>query len=172
MRTIAEQTVLIRTQAELPAGFKVATDPFRESWNLMRLGNSQRLEKKIRVRRWNCIKIAEGTLRSGVGKTEQESVYSAVSQALRQMNEHFNAAEVDRIEVSRYPWFFVARVRVYPYRIQPGAELVMPGETKAAATRPARRRPSRDAAGQFQFGSAMPLLKELLMSPRRSQPAA
>jgi hypothetical protein len=43
--------------------------------------------------------------------------------ALRRVSERFNAAEVESIELRKYPWFVVAKVKVYPYQIQQGAVL-------------------------------------------------
>ena len=37
----------------------------------------------------------------------------------------FNAAEVEHIELKRYPWFFIAKVRVHPYQIQQSAVLLI-----------------------------------------------
>jgi hypothetical protein len=42
----------------------------------------------------------------------------ALKLALRRVSERFNAAEVESIEVKKYPWFVVAKVKVYPYQIQ------------------------------------------------------
>ena len=170
MCTIAESNVLLRAKAELPDGFKLATEEFREGWNRMRSGDARRLEKKIQTRGWNFIKFAGGALRSGVGETSQEAIASALKLALRHVATHFNAVEVERIELTQYPWFFLARVRVYPYRIQQGAELPVPQEVKAEPMVMRRKQPSRGSAELFpEFGSAMPLLKEMLISSRNSE---
>jgi hypothetical protein len=170
MRTIAELNVLLRARAELPVGLKVATEEFREGWNFMRSGDVGRLEKRIQTRGWSFIKIADGSLRSGVGETSQEAIASALKLALRRVSEHFNAAEVEHIELTQYPWFFLARVRVYPYRIQQGAVLPVPDEavTEPLAARQ-RRLPSPSAELFPHFGSAMPMLKEMLVLSGSSQ---
>jgi hypothetical protein len=170
MRTISELNVLLRVQAALPTGLKLATDEFREGWNFVRAGNAQGLGKKIQTRGWNFIKIGEGSLRSGVGETSQEAIAAALKMALRRVSEDFNAVEVERIELSRYPWFVLARVRVFPYRIQQGAELPAREEAvpERAVTR--QRRLPLDAAELYpEFGSAMPMLKQMLTSTRYSQ---
>ena len=123
MRRIAALNVLLRERIELPAGFKLATEEFREGWNFVRSSNAKRLKKKIHTQGWNFIKIADGSLRSGVGDTSQEAIASALKLALRKVNEKFNAAEVEHIELTVYPWFFLARVRVSPYRVQREAML-------------------------------------------------
>jgi hypothetical protein len=169
MRTIAELNVLMRTPIELPVGLKLATEEFREGWNFMRTGDARRLERKIQTRGWNFIKIADGELRSGVGDTSQEAIASALKLALRRVSTHFNAVEVEHIELTQYPWFFLARVRVYPYRIQQSAVLPIPDE---AASMPLDGRPGRltpqSVEQSSNFNAAMPILKDLLVSRRVS----
>lgn len=164
-RKIAELNLLLRTAIELPIGLKLATEEFREGWNFARPGNAQRLGKKVKARGWNFIKIADGELRSGVGDTSQKAIASALKLALRRVSNHFNVVEVERIELTQYPWFFLARVRVYPYRIQESAVLPIPDE---AVPMPIDARPKRSLSQADEllphFGSAMPMLKELLIS--------
>ena len=165
MRTIAEVNVLMRVQTELPDGLRVATQEFREGWSFVRAATAKRLEKKIRTRGWNFIKIADGSLRSGVGDTSQEAIASALKLALRRISEHFNAVEVEHIELTQYPWFFLARVRVYPYRIQQGPILHRSDEAASTPnTIQHRLLPVQSAALFPHFGSAMPMLKEMLIS--------
>jgi hypothetical protein len=165
MRNIAESNVLLRVQLDLPDGLKLATEEFREGWNFVRTMNAGKLEKRIQTRGWNFIKVGDESLRSGVGETSQEAIASALKLALRRVGEHFNAAEVEHVELTQYPWFFLARVRVCPYRIQEGAVLLVPGETRLLPMHPGQRRLPADAAALYpQFGSAMPLLKQMLIS--------
>ena len=143
MSTISESNVLLRAHVALPAGFKVATDEYDYGWSRMRSGGTGRLEKKMKARGWSFTRTPDGTLRSGVGKTAQEAIGSALSQALDEIDENSNAVEVGHMEVTRYPWFFVARVRVHPYRIQPGAA-----------------NESANPPGLYaNYGSAMPLMR-------------
>jgi hypothetical protein len=163
MCKIAESNVLLRAQAELPMGFKVATEEFRDGWNRMRSGGARRLEKKVLTRGWNLIRIADGTLRSGVGDTSQNAIASALKLALRRADARSNALEVEQIELTQYPWFFLARVRVHPYRIQQGAELPMPDGPALAPITARHSRLSHQAAGNYPpFAGAMPLLKKML----------
>ncbi len=167
MCTIAESNVLLRAQAEMPSGFKVATDEFRDGWGRMRSGGTERIEKKVQSSGWNFVRLADGSLRSGVGETSQQAIASALKLALLRVGENSNAVEVQRIELTQYPWFFLARVLVHPYRIQQGAEL--PALCEDVGTPPARRkrRLSPQTAELFpHFGSAMPMLKEMLTMQR------
>jgi hypothetical protein len=170
MRNIAEMSVLLRVRAELPKGMKLTTEEFREGWSFVRSADAVQLRKKIQTRGWNFIKIADGALRSGVGDTSEEAIANALKLALRRIGTDFNAAEVERIELAQYPWFFLARVLVHPYRIQQGALLPMPDEAMPLPIAPRQRRLPPRAAEPFpHFGSAVPMLKEMLILSRSSQ---
>jgi hypothetical protein len=123
MGDIAELTMLLRERVELPDGLELVTEEFREGWNSVRSGDVHWLDKKIRMRRWHFMWSAQELLRSGVGQTSQEAIASALKLALRRVSEHFNAADVEHIELTKYPWFFLARVTVSPYQIQQSAVL-------------------------------------------------
>jgi hypothetical protein len=119
---------------------------------------------------WSFTRIADGSLKSGVGETSQDAVASALRLALRRISAYFNAVEVEHIELTQYPWFFLARVRVYPFRIQQGAALPIPEEAKVAPAFRRQRRLPIDAEVLFpHFGSAMPQLKQMLISSQGSQ---
>jgi hypothetical protein len=169
MRKIAELNVLVRRQVGLPAGMKLPTDKFREEWKFA-TGDVSRLQKKIQSVGWNFIRTAGESLRSGVGQTSQEAISNAVAHALRHVDEHFNAAEVDHIELTQYPWFFLARVRIYPYSIQRSALPPASDASGIAAITPHRKHlPACATASFLDFGCAMPQLKEMLISTPRAE---
>jgi hypothetical protein len=128
MGNIAELTMLLRGRVELPDNLKLATEEFREGWNFVPSRGARRLDREIRKRGWHFIRIAEGSIRSGVGQTSQEAIAGALKLALRCLSERFNAAEVEHIELKVYPWFFLARVTVYPYQIGRIAVVPIPVE--------------------------------------------
>jgi hypothetical protein len=167
MRTIAELNMLLREQVELPTGLKLTTEEFRDGWNFVKKADARRLKKKIQTQGWNFIRIADGSLRSGVGDTSQQAIAGALKLALRQMSNHFNAVEVNHIELTRYPWFFLARVRVNPYRIQQEAELAVTDGDLPGPSPSRSRRLTEGAAKLFpNFPSATPPLNEMPVSPR------
>jgi hypothetical protein len=163
MRTIAELNMLLREQITLPDGLKLTTEEFRDGWNLVKKSDASRLKKKIQTRGWNFIRIADGWLRSGVGDTSQQAIGGALKLVLEQMSDHSNAVEVNRIELTKYPWFFLARVRVNPYRIQQESELAVTDKIHPDSSVAHAQRSTKSAAGVF--GSSMPMLKEMLISP-------
>jgi hypothetical protein len=129
MRDIAALTMFLRDYIDLPDGLTIGTKEFREGWNLVCSGDVQWLDKKIRARGWHFIWIAESLRRGGVGKTSQEAIASALKSTLRHVGARFNAAKIEHIGLKKYPWFFLATVTVYPYRIQQSAALSMPDTT-------------------------------------------
>ncbi len=170
MRTIAELSLLLRVQVELPQGLRLATDEFREGWGFARSVDAHRLKNRILKRGWSFIKIEARSQRSGVGDTAQEAIASALTLALREINEHMNAVEIEHIHLTHYPWFFLARVGVSPYSIQEGAFLSL---LNNAAARPLASRPPRlphKSNGLFpQFASALPQPRQMLISSDRSE---
>src|ERR1700758_3395583 len=165
MRIIAELNLLLRAGVELPEGLKLATDEFLEGWNLSRSVDVRHLEERILNQGWNLIKIDEGTLRSGVGETEQEAIAGALKLALREVDKHVNAMEVERIHLTQYPWFFLARVTVRPYLIQQGTDLTVLAGKESFPIIPRRRQPPTYANVLYpHFGGAMPQLRKMLIS--------
>jgi hypothetical protein len=126
MHDIAERTVLLRGSMALPYDFELVKAEFQEGWNLVQSGDARWLEQKIRQYGWHFTWIAEKSMRGGVGQTSQKAIAGALKVALRGVSEHYNAAEVEHIKLTRYPWFFLASVRVYPYQIQQSANLSFP----------------------------------------------
>jgi len=170
VRRIAAMNVLVREQIELPVGFKLATEEFREGWNFVRSSDAKRLKKKIHTQGWNFIKIADGALRSGVGDTSQEAIASALKLALRNVNGRFNAAEVKHIELTHYPWFFLARVKVNSYRVQQGAMLQAMDQNPPQPGVARQRRLLPHALNLLpDFACAVPMLKEMLVRSRGSE---
>ena len=170
MRTIAERNMLLRSKTELPDGLKMATDEFREGWELVRTFDARRLEKQIVLRGWNFIRIAEESLRSGVGEAAQEAITSALKLALRRISAHFNAVEVVHIELTQYPWFFLARVRIIPFRIQQGAVLPISDKAEVAPVSPRQRQlPAHAEVLYPHFASVIPQLKEMLVISKTAQ---
>jgi hypothetical protein len=142
MGNIAKRTMLLRGHIELPDNLKLATEEFREGWNIVRSGGARLLDREVRRRGWHFNRIGEGSLRGGVGQTSQEAIAGALKLALRCLSERFNAAEVAQIELKIYPWFFLARVTVYPYQIGRIAVLPVPVEGVSLVSMPPPMEPA------------------------------
>lgn len=165
MNKINEYTILLREHIELPASFKPATERFQEDWILMRTGNAERLRGKTAKHGWDFVKIDRNLRRSGVGTTSQLAIASAVKLALRNTSAHSNAAEVEHIALTQYPWFFLARVQVCSYLIEQNA--VLPAHEDIAPFSPIPvKKFSSPSASIPDSGCAMPQLKQMLAIPQ------
>ncbi|MGA3010022.1 MAG: hypothetical protein ABSD72_07145 [Terracidiphilus sp.] len=170
MRTIAQSHILLRNRLELPEGIRLATEEFREDWSFVRSRNVLRLEKQLVLHGWSFVRIADGAMRSGVGDTSQEAIASGLKLALRHINTHFNAAEVEYIELTQYPWFALARVRVLPCIIRRGAALSGAYESEALPViRSSRHLSAHKATLYPHFDSGMPQLKKMLILSKTEQ---
>jgi hypothetical protein len=170
MRSIREFDVLIREPIEIPARIEFATEEFREGWSLVDLVDTRCLENIIDSLGWRFIRNTRGSLSSGVGETSQEAIAGAIRIALGLVNEHFNAVEVEHIALTQYPWFFLAKVRVCPYQLQQNGFLAVPDEAVPTLPAPRRRLLPADAAALYpQFASALPQLKQMLISSQDRQ---
>jgi hypothetical protein len=163
MNTVAVSNMFLRAYAELPTGFMLETEEFREGWNFAPTANAEQLRQRARRHGWSLVKVINEILRSGVGDTSQLAIASAVKLALRHVTNQCNAAEVGYIELTQYPWFYFARVRVYPYLIQQGLDL--PSCDDAAP----RQRQRALHAPDLNFGCTMPQLKQMLVLSKGSE---
>lgn len=123
MPEISSFTMLLRGPIKLPDGLKIDTEIFQDDWSFVRSGDSHWLDKTIRSYGWHFVWIGEGLLKHGVGKTSEKAIVSALNIVLRHVNKDLNAAEIEFVEIKKYPWFFLAGVKVYPYQIQHGSVL-------------------------------------------------
>jgi hypothetical protein len=169
MRPIAEPNLLLRVCAELPPGLKLATLKFREGWSFSRSVDVRRLEERIAHLGWNLVRINDRTLGSGVGDTAQLAIADALKLALRNVSKYIHAVEVERIQLTQYPWFFLARVMVCPYLIRPGADLPVHYDREPFLIVPRQQRPNHPHALYPHFGSVMPQLRQIMISSQESE---
>jgi len=135
--------VLLRERVALPNHFKLVTEEFREGWDFVRSGDAHWLDKKIRRRGCHFIRIAEGSIRSGVGQRPQEAIANALKLTLRCVRVGFNAAEVAH--------------KVYPYQIQKSAILSVSDESASTWMPPQARLSSQAIKLCPQSSNGIPL---------------
>jgi hypothetical protein len=170
MYFIAEASMLIRAQIELPAWLKLKTHGFRKGWNFVESENARLMERHALSQGWKFIRVVDGWMRSGVGETSQAAIGNALRLALRMVGSHFNAVDVGYIEWTKYPRFYLASVMINPYRIQNGAMIPVLDEVASPTTNFRTQLLPIDAALLFpNFTNAIPALKEMLELSRGSQ---
>ena len=170
MRTITELDILLHERIELPASLTIAKEDFQNGWKFALMANAQELETQVHSSGWNLFTIVDRVQASGVGETQQEAVASGLRLALLRMNARNNAAMVESIELTKYPWFELARVKVRPICIQQSATLAVSDDRLSTpVARRQRGLPLSAAALYPDFGSDMPQLKQMLASSRSMQ---
>ena len=174
MRNLNEPIVLLRVRTELPLGLNLKTSEFNASWDFIRYGRASGLEKKIQKCQWHFMRIAGESLQTGVGETSRQALAGALRLALPKVSAYFNAVEVRRIHFTKYPWFALVRVGVYPIRIQESAVQAAPDDgLPIAVSAPRRQLPVSPPWLSPGPDCRMALLKEMLISsgsiPERAQ---
>jgi hypothetical protein len=170
MHTISESDILLRERIELPVSMRIAKEDFRNGWKFALIANAQELETQVHSSGWNLFTIADRLQASGVGETSQEAVSSALRLALLRMNARGNAAMVEHIELTKYPWFELARVKVRPICIQQSAAFADCDDLLSTPIAHRKRGLPLSAAALYpDFGSDMPQLKQILVSSKAMQ---
>ena len=163
---ITELSVLLRAETELPSGLFVTGGEVMKGWNLVRPGDASLLERRIRRHGWNYIRVADEERRSGVGESAQKAIASALRHTVLSITEYFNAVEVRHIHLTRYPWFVLARLAVFPCRIQQSPVQFVPDDALPLPAPTQSEQLPVSASWLFpQFGLEMPMVKEMLTQP-------
>ena len=167
MLRITESSVLLRAGVEIPASLIVKKGEFIDGWSVVRQSSARLLEKKTRKCGWQFIRIAGESRPSGVGESPQQAIACALKLAVRSFSEYFNAVEVRRIRVTTYPWFVIARLGVFPCRIQQGPVHFVPDDVLSPPVSTRGRQLLPNASLLFpQFAREMPAIKEMLTQSR------
>ncbi|MGD0831370.1 MAG: hypothetical protein ABR907_10530 [Terracidiphilus sp.] len=163
MHTIAELNVLVHARTELPRGFDLETEEFREGWRFASGVNASQIKQTLDAHQWSFIKVSDKLQAYGLGDHPQEAISSALRLAVLRPSANFHALELEQIELTQYPWFYLAKIKVCGYRIQQSAVPCDLDNALPATTEVQRSRLSVDAnLPHKSFGSDMPLLKRIL----------
>ena len=127
MNKLDRPAFLLRVDAQLLVDLKVTTRKFRDGWDSVPSREARRFGKRVKRNDWELDVDASPLLKGGMGKTPEAATARALRLALRQVRESFNAARVEYLRVSQYPWFYLATVAVYPQTIKRGgSSLIFP----------------------------------------------
>ena len=126
-------SVFLRNGCSMPPHFDLAQQPCAKDWMLLEEIEAPVLDTMIRHAGWHFECLQEDCSRSGVGLSRDQAIHQALGRALKGLKMRFNAAELESIEVSRYPAFHIAKVTLQPRHIQPNTSLEMAVEDDARA---------------------------------------
>jgi hypothetical protein len=81
------------------------------------------LDARIRGVGWHFMWLADSYSSQALGRTAENAIYRALARTLPAVRGRFNAAELDFIQVTKFPGFRLARVTLQARQIQSQASL-------------------------------------------------
>jgi len=118
-------SVFLRSDCILPDRLNPCLRPIDEKWSVVEEIPALVFDTMIRRAGWHFMWLQDSRSRTGVGLTEEAAIRRALLRALRGISKRFNAAELDSLQVTEYPGFQVANIRVQTLQIQRHASLSM-----------------------------------------------
>ena len=115
--------MFLRTACTLPDGIDLVQEQFCEKWLSVADTTAAALDVFIRNAGWHFMWLEGPYSRLSAGRTAESAIAKAMMLALNQVKERFNAAELDSINVRKYPGFLVAKVTLHARHIQQAATL-------------------------------------------------
>jgi len=109
--------MFVRSGCLLPGGFRLKQERFNHGWMLAGEISTSGLDATLRRSGWHFRSFIFSCSRFGCGKTEASAISHATTRALHRIADKFNVAEVDRVRVSNYPGFRIARVTAHACQI-------------------------------------------------------
>lgn len=110
--------MFLRVGCSLPDGLGLKQQHFSESWMSVENMLSPVLDVGLRAKGWHFMWLEGAHSRLGIGRTEQSATGRAITLVLNQIKGSLNAAELDSINVSRYPGFWIAKGTLHARQIQ------------------------------------------------------
>ena len=130
-------SVFLRSSCNLPSCLDPHQEPFGDSWTRVEGIAAPVFDTMIRRAGWHFICVHGTRSRRGLGVTQDDATHRAMGRALREVGSQCNAAELDTVQVTKYPGFHVARVTIQPRQIQQHTLLGIPDQEHPEAL-PAR----------------------------------
>lgn len=116
-------SVFLRSDCILPDRLDPCLQPIGEKWSLVEEIPALVFDTMIRRAGWHFMWLQDACSRRGVGLTEEAAIRRALSRALKGVSKRFNAAELDSLEITEYPGFQIANLRIQSLQIQRDASL-------------------------------------------------
>jgi len=116
-------TIFLRDECILPGQFDLLQEPFTNGWVEAIGTEATELEAAIRDVGWHFMWMVNSHSSFAFGKTAENAICRALARALPEVKGSFNAAELDSVDVKRFPGFRLARVTVHARQIQSQSSL-------------------------------------------------
>lgn len=111
-------SVFLRKGCILPDRLDPLREPVGDSWTLVEEITAPVFDTMIRQAGWHFMWMQGSCSRRGFGITQEEATHRALVRALKGLTRRFNAAELDSVQVTKYPGFQIANVTIQPRQIQ------------------------------------------------------
>jgi hypothetical protein len=122
-------SVFLRSGCDLPYRFDPHMEPVSDNWNLVREIAAPAFDTMIRQAGWHFMWMVGSHTRRGFAFTREAATHRALSRALKGILRRFNGAELDTVEVTKYPGFHVAKVTLQSRQIQHQTSLQIAADT-------------------------------------------
>lgn len=116
-------SVFLRSDCILPERLDPCLQPISEKWSVVEEIPALVFDTMIRRAGWHFMWLQDAFSRRGVGLTEEAAIRQALLRALKGVSKRFNAAELDFLQITEYPGFQIANVRIQTLLIQRHASL-------------------------------------------------
>jgi len=116
-------SVFLRSGCILPDRLDPSRQSIGDGWSVVEEIPALAFDTMIRRAGWHFMWLQDACSRRGVGLTEEAAISRALSGALKGISKRFNAAKLDSVEITQYPGFQVANVRVQTLQIQQHSSL-------------------------------------------------
>jgi hypothetical protein len=115
--------MFLRAGCLLPTGMELIQTRFDEKWMSIENATAATLDTRIRNAGWHFIFLQTAHSRLGIGRTAESATSNAMTLALKQTENRFNAAELGLVKVMKYPGFHIAKATLHTRQIQQSASL-------------------------------------------------
>jgi hypothetical protein len=110
--------VFLRKGCILPDRLDPLQEPFGANWSLVKEILAPVFDTMIRQAGWHFMCVQSSCSRRGFGRTQEQATQRALACSLRGVSRRFNGAELEAVQVTKYPGFHIANVTLQPRRIQ------------------------------------------------------
>ncbi len=119
-------SVFLRKECVLPNRLDPLQRLIGDNWAMVEDLAAPVFDTMIRQAGWHFMWIQESNAPRGFWETRQSATDRALSHALKGIAREFNAAELDSVQIARYPGFHIATVTVQPRQVQQDTSLEIP----------------------------------------------
>jgi hypothetical protein len=116
-------SVFLRRECILPDRLDLCLRPIDETWSVVEEIPALVFDTMVRQAGWHFMWLQDACCRRGIGLTKEAAIRRALSRALKGVSKQFNAAELDSLQITEYPGFQIANVRIQTLQIQRHASL-------------------------------------------------